>query len=261
MIRKTHNHFLLNPSPWPLVCSFSGFNLLISLLFFLKTGNTLWFFLRFLSISLARFFWWLIYRGECSLEGKFSFHLEDGLKFSIILFISSEVLFFFSFFWAYFHFYLRPILDLGLSWPPEMVLSFDCLNVPLINTLILISSGVTVTLRHHFICGGKKNLFNFFLFLTVVLGAAFTFLQGQEYIRSFFSIRDSTFGTSFFILTGFHGIHVLIGTVFLFTVLLRRILLNSSIKNFLSFELSSWYWHFVDVVWLFLYFSLYYLNA
>lgn len=178
----------------------------------------------------------------------------------MILFISSEVFFFFSFFWTYFHYFLSPTLEVGLHWPPVNVEIFDFSNVPLINTLVLISSGLTVTISHYFLINNSIKRCNFWLFLTVVLGGLFSFLQWEEYCRSFFSIRDGNFGTSFFVLTGFHGLHVLIGSIFLCTTLLRSGFSSRASKNYLRFELASWYWHFVDVVWIFLYFFLYYLN-
>lgn len=260
MITKRHYFFLLNPSPWPLLCRISSFGAFFSFLLFLKFNFYFHFLSRIINLAIVSFFWWFSYRGEFNLEGSNSETLQQGLKFSIILFISSEVFFFFSFFWSYFHFFLSPNIDTGLSWPPYGVEAFNCLNVPLINTLVLITSGVTVTLAHHFLVEGKKFYSNLNLFFTVLLGLIFTILQGLEYSRSFFGIRDSTFGTSFFILTGFHGIHVLIGTIFLAVVLFRSLKITNVKNESVSFELASWYWHFVDVVWLFLYFFLYYIN-
>lgn len=261
MITFTHYFYILKTRPWPLISSLRAFNLIFSLLIFFKFQNFLSFFYNFLNISLIRFFWWFHYRGENNLEGSISSNLEKGLKFSIILFISSEVLFFFSFFWSYFHFFLRPTIETGSIWPPFKIEMFDYCNVPLINTLLLLTSGVTITISHYFLIENENKKFNFFLLLTIFLGLIFTFLQVLEYLNSFFSIRDSTFGTSFFVLTGFHGIHVIVGTLFLISVFYRSLKnMISSSKNFLRFELSSWYWHFVDVVWIFLYFIIYYLN-
>lgn len=260
MITKTHHYFVLDYRPWPLISSLNAFNLLFSILLFFKYSRIMGLIFRIVSISLSRFAWWILYRREFSLEGKNSGVLEKGIKFSMLLFISSEIFFFFSFFWSYFHFFLSPTIDTGISWPPSNILSFDCLNVPLINTLVLLRSGITITVRHHYLLEGEKNKSLIFLSITALLGGLFSFLQLIEYNRAFFSIRDSTFGTSFFILTGFHGIHVLVGTIFLGTVLLNQYKFSSNKNDCLRFELSSWYWHFVDVVWIFLYFILYYLN-
>lgn len=260
MITKTHHFFLLPLSPWPLLSSVSRFNLLFSFLIFVKFQRSLIFFLSLLNSSFSCFFWWIYYGKELNIIGTNSFILEKGLKLSMILFIRSEILFFFSFFWSYFHFFLSPTMETGLLWPPIRVEIFNFINVPLINTLVLMRSGLTVTIRHFFLIEGNKKFFNLFLSFTILLGGIFSILQAIEYKSSFFSIRDSTFGTAFFILTGFHGIHVLIGTIFLTVSMIRSLELNSSNCRSLNFEMSSWYWHFVDVVWIFLYFMIYYLN-
>lgn len=260
MITKSHHFFLLRLRPWPLVSSLNSFSLIFSLLLFFKYGFLNCFIFCLLNLRFSSFIWWVSYRGEFNLEGLDSLNLERGVKFSMLLFISSEVFFFFSFFWSYFHFFLSPTIDTGLIWPPHSVEMFDCLNVPLINTIVLITSGVTVTLRHHFLINGKNFMSSFYLMATIFLGILFTYLQSIEYSSSFFRISDRTFGTSFFILTGFHGIHVLIGTLFLSVVLYRFLKLISRKIECLSFELASWYWHFVDVVWIFLYFIIYYIN-
>lgn len=165
------------------------------------------------------------------------FNLEAGVKFAFILFILSEVFFFFSFFWAYFHFYLSPVLDLGYSWPPYFILIFNFINIPLLNSLILLSSGVSVTLSHYFLIKGSL-WFKFFLIITFVLGLFFSFFQYLEYRNSFFSISDSSFGTRFFVLTGFHGIHVLVGTFFLIFVFFRSSSFWFKGNSFFRFEVS-----------------------
>lgn len=260
MIRKSHHFFVLPFSPWPLLSSLMAFNIFFSILNLLKFSNILPFGVSLTFITIRTFLWWISYRREFSLGGRETLTLERGVKFRILLFISSEVLFFFSFFWSYFHFFLAPSLELGLMWPPVGVEIFRFLNVPLINTLVLLTSGMTVTVRHYYIMRVNLSKFIRYLSLTVLLGVLFTFLQLAEYFRSFFRVRDSTFGTSFFILTGFHGVHVLIGTAYLGLVLYRSLNFSNLDQNCLRFEIASWYWHFVDVVWIFLYFSIYYLN-
>lgn len=261
MMTKSHYYFLLDARPWPVVSSLGSFNLLFSLLLFFKFRDLLPLASGLLVLFVSCLFWWLTYSGEFTLEGKSSGPLEKGVKFSMVLFISSEVFFFLSFFWSYFHFFLSPTIETSMVWPPLGVEAFDPLGVPLINTLLLMRSGVTITVRHHYLIEGKKMKSLLSLALTILLGGSFSYLQLMEYQRSFFSIGDSTFGTTFFILTGFHGIHVLIGSLFLGVVLCRQGKIISSKNDCLRFELSSWYWHFVDVVWLFLYFILYYLNS
>lgn len=260
MTTKTHYFFLLQLSPWPLILSLSSFNFILSLLLFFKYFNFSILIANLVLLSFCSFYWWNSYRGEFNLEGKSSFILENGVKIRIVLFISSEVFFFFSFFWSYFHYFLSPNLEVGLRWPPVIVEMFDFSNVPLINTLVLMGSGLTVTISHYYLINKDLKLSNLWLALTVILGGFFSFLQWVEYSNSFFSISDGNFGTSFFILTGFHGIHVLIGSLFLLKVLARRKFLRNSEKRRLRFELASWYWHFVDVVWIFLYFFLYYIS-
>lgn len=259
MIINTHHYFLLAHRPWPVILRLRSFNLILSFLFFFKFGNLVCFLGCLVTTYLFSFSWWVGFRAEFNLEGKNSTSLERGVKIGIILFISSEVFFFFSFFWSYFHYFLSPPIELGLRWPPILLESFDFLGVPLINTLILIGSGLTVTIRHYYLMEGKKSISNFWLFTTLTLGMLFSYFQLMEYKRSFFSIRDGTFGCAFFVLTGFHGIHVLIGSIFLLATLIRSCYLNSSVRSFLRFELASWYWHFVDVVWIFLYCFLYYI--
>lgn len=260
MINKTHYLFLLNFSPWPLLIRLNSFNLILSFFFFLKFFDLIWFLIRLTSISLTSFFWWINYSSEFNLEGKNSDTLERGIKIAMILFIFSEVFFFFSFFWSYFHFILSPVLELGLYWPSENLIFFDFLRVPIINTLILIGSGLTVTARHYYLIKGGKKKSKIWLAATIFLGVLFSLFQLIEYKNSFFSIRDGRFGSSFFVLTGFHGIHVLIGSIFLLSTLIRSVHISGAKSRLLRFELSSWYWHFVDLVWIFLYFFLYYLS-
>lgn len=259
MIRKSHSYFLLPNRPWPLVCSLGGLNFMVSLNIFFKFRVSFNIILCFFFLTSCSFFWWFFYAKEFSFKGLNSFVLEEGIKASMILFISSEIFFFFSFFWGYFHFFLRPGLENGFCWPPVRVLSFDFSHVPLTNTLILLSSGVTVTFAHNLLILGWLTRFILFLFATVSLGSVFTLFQYLEYCSSFFSLRDGNYGSSFFLLTGFHGLHVIIGSIFLALSFFFRNSFLSSESNFLRFELACWYWHFVDVVWIFLFFFLYYI--
>lgn len=261
MITKNHHYFFLNFSPWPLICVILSFNFFFSLNLFFKFSFYLNFCFSLILRVFIAFIWWSDYLKEFSFLGYHSFDLEKGIKIRIILFISSEVFFFFSFFWSYFHFFLRPGLEGSFSWPPIGLVSFEAINLPLLNTLLLLGSGVLVTLSHWFLISGVLNKFQIFLILTIIFGFFFTFFQWIEYCNSFFNIRDRNFGSSFFLLTGFHGVHVILGSFFLITsLILSHNLTSSSKKNFLRFELACWYWHFVDVVWIFLFFFLYYLN-
>ena len=161
------------------------------------------------------------------------------------------------FFWAFFHRSLSPAIELGASWPPIGIISFNPFQIPLLNTAILLASGVTVTWAHHRLIENNHSQTTQGLFFTVLLGIYFTILQAYEYIEAPFTIADSIYGSTFFIATGFHGIHVLIGTTFLLVCLLRHLNNHFSKNHHFGFEAAAWYWHFVDVVWLFLYITIY----
>lgn len=260
MISKTHHFFLLDIRPWPIIISLNCFNAFFSLIIFFKKTLVINFSARIITLALCSILWWMNYRKEFNISGLIRRDLERGLKFSMLLFISSEVFFFFSFFWAYFHFFLSPCLETRLIWPASQTKMFDYTNVPIVNTLILLTSGVTITVSHFYALEGQKTLALSWSLVTGVLGLAFTALQVQEYFSSFFSIRDGTFGTSFFMLTGFHGLHVIIGSTYIIINFLYFYKFSYCDRRVVRFELASWYWHFVDVVWIFLYFFLYYLN-
>jgi cytochrome c oxidase subunit 3 len=208
-------------------------------------------------VSLVAFQWWRDVRREATLQGLHTSEVELNIRWGIALFIVSEVLFFFSFFWAYFHIMLSPRLDVGLVWPPIGVLEFNPLLVPLLNTTILLSSGLTVTWAHHAIIISNYKEAVLGLGLTVGLGVYFTLIQGYEYITSYFRLSDSVYGSCFFVATGFHGLHVLIGSTFLLTCLVRLYLGQFSSAHHFGLEAAAWYWHFVDVVWIFLFLRVY----
>lgn len=260
MITKTHyfTHFPLRP--WPLLISLNLIRVFscIAILFKFNTPNNL--IMAILLITVNIITWFCRYRGELNLEGFRTTLIENRIKFSIILFISSEIFFFLSFFWSYFHYSLSPCAESSLIWPPLFLTMFNHLDIPLVNTMILIISGVTITISHNFFFKKFLGKSLIFLIITVILGLFFRILQLKEYTSAFFRINDATFGCNFFMLTGFHGLHVIIGATFLMTIILRTYIFNSSTNRILGFELASWYWHFVDVVWIFLYFSIYYIN-
>lgn len=172
---------------------------------------------------------------------------------------------FFSFFWAFFHRRLSPSPELGRIWPPVGIQPFNPFNIPLLNTAILLASGATVTWAHHRLIHSEHSEAIFRLLVTISLGVYFTALQAFEYIEASFSIADSVYGSTFFVATGFHGLHVLIGTTFLLVCFFRLAKAHFSPDHHFGFEAAAWYWHFVDVVWLFLYISIYwwggYLNS
>jgi len=179
--------------------------------------------------------------------------VSNGFRMGFILFICTEIMFFFSFFWGFFHFSLSPSVQIGNVWPPLGIETFSPWKVPLLNTLILLTSGLTVTLAHLYILNDDYTQAWQYLARTILLGVIFLLLQYWEYNSSAFSISDSVYGSIFFLLTGFHGFHVFVGTVFLIVVFKRLISFTLFSDDHVSFELASWYWHFVDVVWIFLY--------
>jgi len=187
----------------------------------------------------------------------FTRHLKKkAYKLAILLFIFSEVIFFFGFFWRFFESSLSPNLDIGILWPRFSIFSLNPFLIPFLNTLILLTSGVFVTISHYLILFNKK-IARYYLFFTVVLGLYFSLIQLTEYKNLHFRICDSVFGCNFFLLTGFHGAHVIIGSLLLLFSLTRIVNFQLNKLNFLAFELRAWYWHFVDVVWLFLFVFVY----
>ena len=196
----------------------------------------------------------LIISAYCSAYSSFR---AKGLRYGIILFIVSEVFFFAGFFWAFYHSSLVPTHDLGGCWPPTGITPLNPLEVPLLNTSVLLASGVSITWAHHSLIEGNRNHINQALLITILLGLYFTILQASEYFETSFSISDGIYGSTFFIATGFHGLHVIIGSTFLIVCLLRQLKFHFTSKHHFGFEAAAWYWHFVDVVWLFLYVSIY----
>jgi len=257
MKNKFHPFHIVTLRPWPIIrAKLSWAATLIASVNFTTQFNLLTLLVIILMYARA-YFWWKDTTRESILQGFHQYYVVDGLKAGIILFILSEVLFFFSFFWAYFHSRISPSIEIGQEWPPKLVKTFNPINVPLLNTIILIRSGVTVTWSHHAIINNIKKESLISLIITCLLGLYFTTLQIIEYIQAEFNISDSTFGSTFFLATGFHGLHVILGTTFLITSMLRIIIINNSSNHIIGLEIAIWYWHFVDVVWLFLYSSIY----
>nr|YP_009739772.1 cytochrome c oxidase subunit III [Bactrurus brachycaudus]QIC54384.1 cytochrome c oxidase subunit III [Bactrurus brachycaudus] len=252
-----HPYHMVSESPWPLAASMG--------LLFTTVGLAGWFHLYdfsliifgLVSIGLSAFQWWRDMVREATMQGAHTIKVIKGLQFGMVLFIISEVLFFASFFWAFFHSSLNPTMEIGGSWPPTGVYVFNPFQVPLLNTAILLASGVSVTWAHHSLISSDILPTLQGLLITVILGLYFTGLQAMEYFQASFSISDSVYGSTFFVATGFHGLHVIIGSTFLTVCLIRSFYAHFSSKHHFGFEASIWYWHFVDVVWLFLFVSIY----
>nr|YP_009711997.1 cytochrome c oxidase subunit III [Epicauta impressicornis]QGA73701.1 cytochrome c oxidase subunit III [Epicauta impressicornis] len=256
-MHKNHPFHLVDVSPWPILGSFSALIMMSGIIkwFHLYTPNLLY--IGFLSMILIMYQWWRDITREGAFQGLHTMKVTVGLRWGMILFITSEVFFFISFFWGFFHNSLSPSIEIGMMWPPKGIQTFNPIQIPLLNTMILLTSGLTVTWAHHGLMENNYNQALQGLALTVILGIYFSILQGYEYLESSFTISDAAYGSSFFVATGFHGIHVIIGTTFLLVCLARHYYNHFSQTHHFGFEAAAWYWHFVDVVWLFLYISIY----
>nr|UPX88303.1 cytochrome c oxidase subunit III [Astacus leptodactylus]WRI60329.1 cytochrome c oxidase subunit 3 [Astacus leptodactylus] len=252
-----HAYHLVDVSPWPLTGSISAMMLTTGLIKWFHQFSADLLYLSFVGVILTMIQWWRDVVREGTYQGIHTQIVMSGLRWGMILFIVSEVLFFFSFFWAFFHSSLSPVVEVGNYWPPTGIQPFNPFGVPLLNTIILLSSGATVTWAHHAILNSNHLEALQSLMLTVVLGLYFTSLQAFEYIEASFSIADSIYGSTFFVATGFHGLHVIIGSSFLSVCLYRLYKCHFSSNHHFGFEAAAWYWHFVDVVWLFLYVFIY----
>jgi len=202
-------------------------------------------------------FWWRDVVREGTFEGNHTAKVQLSLRLGMILFIISEIMFFVALFWAFYHSSLSPVIQLGTVWPPKGITPLNPFSIPLLNTIILLSSGVFVTWCHHAILTGARNEALFSLLVTIVLACIFTYCQYFEYIHAGFTISDSVYGSCFFLTTGFHGFHVFIGTVFLMVCFGRLYHSHFTKEHHFGFEAAAWYWHFVDVVWLFVFITIY----
>nr|YP_010133505.1 cytochrome c oxidase subunit III [Campanulotes compar]AYD72938.1 cytochrome c oxidase subunit III [Campanulotes compar] len=253
-----HPFHVVDLSPWPLVMSLSVFSLVLNLYHFLNlSGSVVWMIESFFSSILVSALWWRDVIRESTFQGHHSEEVQKGLVLGVLLFICSEVMFFFSFFFGFLFSALCPDIEIGESWPPLGIEPLNFMMVPLMNTLILLSSGVSITWSHHSIMEGdwKNSLFG--MVITVFLGFVFSFLQYEEYFSCSFTMADSVYGSFFFLMTGFHGIHVIVGVLFIMVSLFRILVGHFSKSHHFGFEAAAWYWHFVDVVWLFLFVTVY----
>nr|UFZ13195.1 cytochrome c oxidase subunit III [Neochauliodes sinensis] len=254
---SNHPFHLVDYSPWPLTGALGAFSTVSGLIMWFHQYSPNLLILGNLVILLTMFQWWRDITREGTFQGHHTLIVTTGLRWGMILFIISEVFFFLSFFWAFFHSSLSPSIELGAIWPPTGITPFNPFQIPLLNTAILLTSGVTVTWAHHSLMEGNYTQTVQGLFFTMILGIYFTLLQGYEYNEASFTIADAVYGSTFYMATGFHGLHVIIGTTFLLICLIRQINCHFSANHHFGFEAAAWYWHFVDVVWLFLYISIY----
>nr|UZA61292.1 cytochrome c oxidase subunit 3 [Rhynchothorax sp. JZ-2022] len=256
MTKQFHPYHIVNQSPWPLTGALGAMIMMVGMLELIYLKSFKMMTIGILIIMGTMFQWWRDVIRESSFQGYHTASVVNGLRWGMILFITSEILFFLSFFWAFFHSSLAPSMEIGLNWPPTGISTFNPMKVPLLNTLILLSSGVSVTWSHNAIINSSPEM-KYSLIMTIILGLYFSILQGWEYWSSSFTMSDSSYGSTFFMATGFHGLHVLVGTIFLLICLIRIYNNHMSSSHHFGFEAAIWYWHFVDVVWLFLYISIY----
>ena len=255
---QQHSFHLVDPSPWPIITSFSAFLLTGGGVLYMHgyLSSFVWKFGLFM-ILFMMFVWWRDVVREATFEGQHTYSVQSGIRLGMILFIVSEVMFFFSFFWAFFHSSINPSIFIGGVWPPAFFVVLNPWKIPFLNTVLLLSSGATVTWAHHAIVYGSKKQTIIGMALTIILALIFTALQGVEYVTAPFTISDGVYGTVFFMITGFHGFHVIIGTCFLIVCLLRVNLDHFTQEQHIGLESAIWYWHFVDVIWIFVFIVIY----
>lgn len=225
-----------------------------------KMGTSLLLIVSVVIVLLGSFSWRRDLSRESTFKGTHSQKTQMALKLGIVLFIFREVMLFFSFFWAYFHYSLNPTVEIGLVWPRAGISRLDRTSIPLLNTVILVSRGISVTLRHYYLVMNNVSTESR-LQVTIGLGLLFLGLQAFEYYECSFSIISANYGAIFFIATGFHGGHVTVGAILLSIRLVKIIQSSYTRFHHLSYEMSIWYWHFVDVVWLFLYTVVYWWSS
>lgn len=252
-----HPFHIVDQRPWPLTGAVGAFIITSGTVSWFQGKSTILIYAGIFTLIVTSAQWWRDVSREASYQGHHPFEVENNMRLGIILFITSEVLFFVSFFWAFFHSRLAPAIEVGILWPPKNISAFNPFQIPLLNTIILLSSGVSVTWAHHRLIENNHSQTKQGLIITVILGVYFRILQAYEYLEAPFSFADSVYGSTFYIATGFHGLHVIIGTTFLGVCLIRLTKNHFSSSHHFGFEAAAWYWHFVDVVWLFLFVTIY----
>ena len=251
---------MVEPSPWPILVSFSLLSLAVSAVMYMHgypNGGAL-LTLAFLVTGSGMTLWFKDVITEGTLLGHHTKEVTKGLTLGIVLFIVSEVFAFLSVFWAFFHSSLSPAIEIGGTWPPQGIVALNPFAIPLLNTFLLLSSGAYVTYGHHALIHGNRKGAIAATLMTIVLAVIFTFLQYVEYTEAGFTISDSVFGSAFYASTGLHGFHVIVGTIFIAVAFFRIINYHLTKSHHQGFEGSILYWHFVDVVWLFLFVVVYY---
>jgi cytochrome c oxidase subunit 3 len=261
---KPHPYHIVRPSIWPLLSSFAGGLLAIGAVLYMHDATLFGskvglkgVAIGFIAVLLCMFFWWKDIIFETVGEKVHNKITEIGLRYGMITFIASEVMFFVAFFWAFFNGAFYPTEAIGFIWPPANIEILDPFDIPLLMTLILLLSGSTVTWAHHAILHNNQKDAVTALGLSVFLGTMFLGFQVYEYGHLTFGFKDGIYPSTFYMATGFHGFHVFVGTIFLAVCWIRAMLGHFTKDNHFGFEAAAWYWHFVDVVWLFLFVAVY----
>ncbi|MGV8853762.1 MAG: cytochrome c oxidase subunit 3 [Devosia sp.] len=263
-IAKNHDYHMVEPSPWPFVGSVSVFILALGGIFWMHHWTPWVFFVGLVGVLYTMYAWWSDVIKEANNGVDHTPVVQMHHRYGMMLFIASEIMFFVAWFWAYFDGFFRHddivqyarVAATG-GWPPMGVELFNPFHLPLFNTLLLLTSGTTVTWAHHALLEGDRKGLRWGLVLTIGLGLLFSCVQALEYSEAGFSFSGDMYGATFFMATGFHGFHVIIGTIFLAICLIRAERGEFTPERHLGFEFAAWYWHFVDVVWLFLFASVY----
>jgi cytochrome c oxidase subunit 3 len=260
-IRRVQKHpfHIVDPSPWPLIASLGAFFTVFGFTLYMHfyANGLLLFNIGLLTLIGTMATWWRDVIREATFEGHHTSYVRKGLKLGMLLFIASEAMLFFAFFWAFFHSSLNPTIEIGCVWPPKGIIAINPWHVPLLNTFVLVTSGAFITWSHYAILAGYRKDSIEALIYTIGLALYFTLLQYYEYSVAQFNISDSVYGSVFYMTTGLHGSHVLIGTLFLLVCLYRLINHHFTTTHHVGFECAAWYWHFVDIVWIFVYFFIY----
>jgi cytochrome c oxidase subunit 3 len=254
-VKYRHPYHLVDPSPWPIMLSFSILITALGFIYSLKHNMNI-LIIGFITTLFILIIWFRDVSRE-GISGKHTFKVQNGLMVGMILFLLSEIMLFFSLFWAYFHSSLAPTFELGGIWPPTGITPVDPWSIPLLGSLFLLSSGATGTFAHNALIHGDKDSVLTGMFFTIFLGALFVLLQLNEYKLGEFTIGDSVFGSAFYLTTGLHGTHVIIGVLFLTVITVRIFRDQLTTNHHLGLEFALWYWHMVDVVWLFVFLSFY----
>lgn len=254
---KKHPYHIVDPSPWPLLASLAAFTMVLGLVLYMHGFHWSIMAMGAIALIFIAFMWWRDVVKESLQKGIHTEPVRVGFRYGMALFITSEIAFFAAFFWAFFHAALDPTPAMGNTWPPKGIHPFDPFDIPYLNTLILVLSGTTVTWAHHALLEGRLSEMIRLTGVTILLGMTFTGFQAYEYIHAPFGFKEGIYSSTFFMATGFHGVHVIIGTLFLIVCYFRARKGHFTPTDHFGFEAAAWYWHFVDAVWLFLFVSIY----